>query len=324
MEPSPEVVSAELLRALRGSRSQVAFSRRLGFRSNVAHAWEGGRRSPPAATVLRAARVLKVDVEGGLRTFYGGVDPGWLSGADPATPDGVAALLRDLRRDQPIVEVAARAGVSRFQASRWLSGAAEPRLHELLRMVEATTHRMLDFVAVLVDPASLPSTAAAWRQLEGARTLFWRMPAAQLVLLGLDLAPYRALPAHDDAWLAARLGATREEVADAVEQLIATGQIRWSGAHLEPWRVATVDTRRDPDGGRRLRRWWAEQASARAEAPEASVSTNAFTVSEADYQRLVELYRSTFRQVRSIVAASAPSERVVIVQHVLAPLDRDG
>jgi len=62
-----EVMAAELLRALRGRRSQVAFSRRLGYRSNVAHTWETGKRWPTAAVTLRAARRVGVDLDAGLR-----------------------------------------------------------------------------------------------------------------------------------------------------------------------------------------------------------------------------------------------------------------
>ena len=39
-----ELLSRDLMRALRGERSQPAFSRGLGFRSNAAYLWEHGRR----------------------------------------------------------------------------------------------------------------------------------------------------------------------------------------------------------------------------------------------------------------------------------------
>ena len=35
-----EQIARELLVALRGKRSQTAWSRRLGYKSNVAYAWE--------------------------------------------------------------------------------------------------------------------------------------------------------------------------------------------------------------------------------------------------------------------------------------------
>ncbi len=42
-----------VVRALRGKRSQLAFSRRLGYSTNVAYAWEAGRRGPSTREAFR-------------------------------------------------------------------------------------------------------------------------------------------------------------------------------------------------------------------------------------------------------------------------------
>src|SRR5262245_38605960 len=51
-----EALAKELIRALRGKRSQVALSRRLKHRSNVLYAWEAGLRAPTAAGFLDLAK----------------------------------------------------------------------------------------------------------------------------------------------------------------------------------------------------------------------------------------------------------------------------
>lgn len=315
-----ERLASELLRAVRGPRSQVAFSRRLGYRSNVAATWEAGRRWPTAAVALQAAQRVGIDVGAGLRRFYK-VDTPVLRLHDVTSPEGVAAMLTDWKRDRAVTEIAQACGASRYQVSRWLSGASQPRLPEFLALVEGMTQRLLDFVAAVVDPAGLPSVARDWERLESARTLFWRMPAAQLVLLGLDLQPYQALPEHDDRWLAGRLGLDLFDVVTALDRLSHTGQIERDGAHWRPARVHTVDTRRHPEAGPALKRWWAGQALRRLDVPDASWSYNAFTVSADDLPAVVDLYRSTYRAMRALVAASEPAERVVLVQQVVVPLD---
>jgi transcriptional regulator with XRE-family HTH domain len=118
-----ETIAAELLRALRGRRSQTAFSRRLGYKSNVVYRWESGRSWPTAAAALRAAQKTGVALHAGLCEFYRR-PPHWLRHTDPASPEGVATLLRDLRGSLPIGELARRAGRSRFAVSRWLKGEA--------------------------------------------------------------------------------------------------------------------------------------------------------------------------------------------------------
>lgn len=317
---TPELIAPALLRALRGRRSQVAFSRWLGYSSNVAHTWEAGKRMPTAAVTWRAARRVGLDPDAGLQRFFR-VLPAELGDADLATPDGMAALLRALRGDLPIAELASRIGKSRFQVARWASGAAEPRLPDLLRYVDGCTSRLLDFVAVFVDPTSVDGLAAPWQRLESARTLFWRHPRAQLVLLALDLADYHALPSHDDHWLAQRLDLPLYEVVDDLERLARTGQIAHDGTRWRLADVQTVDTRRHPQAGQALKRWWADAARDRLGAPTTSSAYNVFSVSEADLARIVDLYRATFASLRAIVAASRPGERLVLVQSNVVPLD---
>jgi transcriptional regulator with XRE-family HTH domain len=319
MELDLDKVSAELVRALRGPRSQTAFARRLGYRSNAVYTWESGRRSPAASTFLVAARRAGVDLPAALATFLRG-QPGWLSGVDPASGEGVAALLSDLRGDTPIGLVAARAGRTRFQVSRWLKGAAEPRLPDFLRMIEATSLRVLDFVALFADPAELPSTRAAWERLAAARTLAWSSPWAQAVLLALELVPYQALAAHEDTWLAARLHLPVEEVQRALSLLLAAGQIRYSGSHYAPVEVAAVDVRGSP-AGTALKEFWLSVALERLRSGAPGLhSYNVFAVSEADLVRLEEMQRAHYRAIRSLVASSAPAERIALVALQTVPL----
>lgn len=60
-------LASDFLRALRGKRSQLAFSRRLGYRSNVVARWENHRCWPTAAGTLYAASRTGIDVRGRRR-----------------------------------------------------------------------------------------------------------------------------------------------------------------------------------------------------------------------------------------------------------------
>ncbi len=312
-------LASELLRALRGSRSQTAFSRRLGYRCNVAYTWEAGRRFPKASVSLAAMERVGIDVRGAYERFYR-EPPAWMHSVDPASPDGVAALLRDLKGTAPVTAVAERAERSRFAVSRWLKGQAEPRLPELLRMIEATSLRLLDWLAALVDPEQLPSIRQSWRQLEAARELTDSSPWAPGVLLALSLDAYAALPRHDDGWLAHRLGIDEAVVVRCLQLLATAGQIRRRGRHWHVLRLQSVDTRRS-GGGTGQKQWWSQVALERLQRGEDGLySFNLFTVSEADLARLRELQRAHYRAMRAIIAESEPGERVVLANLQLVPL----
>ena len=106
---------------LRGSRSQVAWSRRLGYASNVAYPWESGRRQPNASETLRAIARSGRNVAEGLTVFYGRPPP-WLAHTDPTSPQAVTQLLEDLRGDRTTTALARAAGLNRNAVSRWLLG----------------------------------------------------------------------------------------------------------------------------------------------------------------------------------------------------------
>jgi transcriptional regulator with XRE-family HTH domain len=319
-----ERIASEFVRVLRGNRSQTAFSRRLGSHANVVYTWESGRRFPTAAKALWAAERVGVDVRAAVSRFYR-TPPDWVASADFTSRDDVARLLDNLRGRTPLGDVAKRAGKSRFAVSRWLRGEAEPRLPDFLRLVEATSLRGLDFIAALADPSKMPGVAKAWAELEQARRAAYEMPWSQAVLRVLEIehAPNRT--AKD---VSRSLGISEEEAAPCLDMLESTGQIRKSGERFVVANVRAVDTRQNPEAGKKLKAFWSRGARETLERGAASphpedeglYSYNLFTVSEADYARLRELHLAYFRELRSIVAQSEPAERVVLANVQLLPL----
>ena len=257
-----KTLSRELIRALRGRRSQTAFSRRLGYKSNVAYAWESGRRAPSAAETMRAARRVGIEPAEVVRRFYR-AEPAWLASHDPATAEGITAWLSDLRGDTPVVPLAEASGLSRFSVARALSGEREPSLEDFLRLVEAASLRALDLCAAMVDPALLSSAAERWRRLEAQRRLAFEQPYTQAVQRALELRAYADLPHHEDGWIAARLGFPAEAERACLDALVSAGEIRWDGRRYRLAEGLAVDTRSSAETSRRLKVWWAEVGLAR-------------------------------------------------------------
>lgn len=317
-----DVVAAQLIRALRGRRSQTALSRRLGYRSNVLYTWESARRWPTAARFLQFARLTGLDLRAIVKRFHGRM-PARLARLDLASRAGVAALLDELRGTRSIAELARALGCSRSSVSRWLSGRTEPQLPDLLMLVEATTLRLLDFIAELVDPARIDAIAERWQMLEASRRVARETPWAHAVLRALELQAYQQLPRHEPGWIARRLDLDAEAERSGLGALETTGQVHRRKGRFVPAAVMTVDTRRDLRAEHSVRAWSARMGLERMQqSGEGVFSYNVFTVSEADLARLQELQRTFFRQLRAIVAASEPAERVAIANVQLFCLDR--
>lgn len=323
MAPKPfdfETLSSELLCALRGTRSQSAFARRLGYKSNIVYSWEAGRAFPTAAKALWAARCLGVDVQAALLALYR--KPPGDTRLDPTTPEGVAQFLCDLRGRTTVQQVARDTGISRFALSRWFKAEAQPRLPDFLRLVQSMSLRLLDLLGGLVDPLTLPSVRDAWRELELARQAIYREPWSQAVLRALELAAYRDLSPAEPGWIAARLGIPPEDEERALALLLATGQIEATLTGYTPvGEGSVVDTRRDADAAHALRLFWSEVALERLKKRHKGLfSHSVFAVSEHDLQRIRDLQKVYYQEVRAIVAQSQPVDHVVLLNVQLLPL----
>jgi transcriptional regulator with XRE-family HTH domain len=313
------LVARRFLVALRGQRSQVQWSRRLGYKSNVAYAWESGRRWPTGAETMRAAARSGIDVPAALERFYG-ASPTHLPD-DPTSPEGVARLLDDLRGRATVAELARRAGVSRYSLTRWLSAQTQPRLPDFLRVLHAASLRLVDFVACFVDPEDIEPLAGAWRALEARRRGAAELPWTQAVLRALELDDYRALDAHRAGWVASRLGIAVQAEEAALSFLVDTGQVRFDGRRYRPESLV-VDTRMAPEVGRRLKEHWTGVAAEKLrEGAPGQYSYNVFTVSRADLERIREMHLAYFRALRAVAAESDRAEVVAVVNVQLVPLE---
>jgi transcriptional regulator with XRE-family HTH domain len=311
-----ELASRELVRALRGRHSQAAVRRRLKRSSNVLHAWETGTRYPRASDLLQLLQLSGRAPLGLLNRFAP------CRGASPRALS--TSWLNGLVRDRSQAELARALAVNRNTIARWLAGTTEPRLPQLLALVEATTQRLLDFLGEASGPEPLPSVASAHVDLQLQRSLAYGRPWSHAVLRVLELEAYRSLPRHEPGFIAARLGITLEEEQQCLSALLRAKQIRKHAGRFRVRRVLAVDTRQDPAGNLALKRHWFGVAQSQLErhgvGADALASYNLFAISEADLERVRQAHLDYYERVRSIVAESKQPSRVVLTTIGLLPL----
>lgn len=311
-----ELASRELVRALRGRRSQTATRRRLRRSSNVLHAWETGNRYPSASDFLELLRLSGQAPQQLLSRFAP------CRGA--STRALVGSWLNALTRDRSHAELARGLGVNRNTVARWLAGTTEPRLPQLLAFLDATTQRALDFVAQVAPPEHLPSVAPAYRDLQEQRGLAYRMPWTHAVLRALELTQYRALPRHQPGFIAACTGVTLEQEEQCLAALLRAKQIQRRRGRYQVARVLAVDTQQDPAGNLALKQHWFEAAAGelaqRGVPADGLASYNLFAISEADLGRVRQAHLDYYERLRAIVAESKQPTRVVLATIGLVPL----
>lgn len=311
-------VARQFMRAVRGPRSQVAFSRRLGYRSNPVAEWEAGRRFPTAAEALRACALSKIDVSGAFAEFHPAAAV-HLSIDDA----GVAAWLDELRGGTPTQRIASRAERSRYAVARWLSGRARPRLPDFFGLVEAITGRLPELIAALVDVEQVPAVAPLFERLAAGRRLALDEPWAPAVMCLLETEAYRQLPRHSTDYVAGALGVHPGIVQRCLDRLASAGVITERGGLLEMVGELTVDPRATPGVMEAMKRHWIEVGLARLPEPRPGdyFGFNVFSVSRADLEEIRRIYEAAFRQVRARVSASEPKQAVAMLNVQLIDWD---
>lgn len=308
-----EALASEVIRALRGDRSQLAFSRRLGRASNVVYAWESGRSFPTAAETLRAAALRGHDVRAILARFAADRAPDFVDEPELDERARVASLLRGLKGSLTISELARRTGAQRTQVSRWLSGDIEPRLPDFLRVLDATTRAASSFLAELVPLSSLPSLGEPDGRRSAIRA-FLEHPAVYAVIVALGLDAYRRLPRHEPGWLAQRLGVHRASEELALSLLRDAGAIRWDGRR---WQIADdfgLDARDAPEVIAAARRHFARMGAARMESERPGrFNYVLLTVSDEGLAELQRMQAETFERLRAFATAQREVDHVVVV-----------
>jgi len=317
-----EQIAADWLRLIRGKRSQRGFSRRLGYSSNIAYRWETCVCFPKAREALELAKQGGEAGRASLNAFFGTSQPAPLLAVDLSSAAGVAELLRSLRGKTSLVELSRRSGHSRFAIARWLSGDAEPRLPELLSLIEAASFRLLDFLDCFTDVSKLPSVAEDFRALKAARKTAYDVPWSHAVLRALELADYAKLGKHRSGWVAKRLGISRDEEQRCLSALATARQIQLRDGLWVVDQTSTLDTRADPARSRRLKAEWLKVALARFEAGvSGTFGYNLMSISRTDLAKLRERHLAYFHDMQALVATSTPGECVVLFNTELFALD---
>ncbi len=310
------VASQQLIRQLRGKRSQLALSKRLGYKGNPVRGWEAGRRYPTALGTLLLAKKVGVDVEAGFRRFHTASEL-HLVGELAEDNQSLADWLMSLKGSVTVAELARRSGRSRYAIGRWLFGETKPRLPEFLELVDAITGRGSALVAELVDLKAIPALLAIHNKHQAARDLAFEEPWTEAIMRVLETQEYAQLPSYQPGWLSARLQISEETETRCVKRMVEAGIVAIRRGKLVRGANLAIDTGRDPQKVLALKRHWASVGVQRLEEEPRDLDLfayNAISLSREDLAKIRILLQHSYREIRSIVAATKREEVAALVQ----------
>jgi len=304
-----ELAARQLLRAMRGERSQRVLSRRLGYRGNPITDWEAGRSEPTMAEALRVAQLSNLPVYEAFER---------LSGVAPVPPCGaveVAAWLNSLRGSTAMTDLAERVGASRHAVRRWLSAATHIKVSDFLHVVDALTGRTPDLVGAMVDIRQVPSLCERFERMQLAKRVAFDVPWTEAVLRVLETRRYKEHEHGSDEFIAEWLQVDLADVQVALSKMIDAGIVQRVGRRYESVGTLSVDVRTKTDGLRAIKRHWLGVLAKRAtiQRPRDWFGYNVMSVSATDLELIRERMQSLFKEIRGTVSASEPAEEVGFV-----------
>lgn len=311
-------IAAQVLRAARGDVSQLAFSKKAGYQSNVAADWEHGRRFPTGEETLRICATLGINVRRALIEFHPSAADHLKYESSRNDVDGqeLTQWLTTLRGREPLNTIAERCGESRFAVSRWLQGQTKPRLPDFLRLIRVLTGRLPEFVGMLVPLSEIPMLEREFKKKESLRDLAFREPWTAAVHLALQTRPYTQLEEHVPGVLARQFHIPAEKEARCLRLLEIADLISWNGKKFHTQGELTVDTRNDLHRLAIIKNHWIDVVGRRAKLAYARdlISYDVFSCSKTDFEKLKALHRDYFKQARALIANSSSNEIVGLLQ----------
>lgn len=289
-------ISKELVKTIRGRKSQIQLSQKLGFGGNQVYRWESGLRKISWLDFVALAKTCKCPLADSLDRLF--KYNGKLS--------DTTRLTQFLVGDAKIVKVSQETMISRFAISKWLKGVSSPSLEEIILLIHHCQHALFEFLDDLVGMENVPSLRDEYAKRKAEKNLYYNNPVIDAVLCCLELKTYKKLKAHRDGFIATALGISIEEERLALSGLLAVDAIVTEAGKYK-LSSNRPDLRGDFEGERQIRRYWYERAvrvinEAHSRADVVGLGCAVFPVSGTMMEKVRQEYSDFYFRLRSLLA----------------------
>lgn len=200
-------LTRQLVVQLRGEDSQRALSKDLGFSFNQIGKWESGATQMSWNDLAALARHRQLNIESSFRRFF------WTFRGEFSPRNVIQFFLNDHRF--------ARGSVYRSPETtrRLKAGEAQVMVADVLELMALQPPLLLGWISQLVDAHALPAIATVFQSFSTQIELVMNDPLTVFVEAALALDGYRALPEHDDRYLARHATCSLAELRSTLKTL---------------------------------------------------------------------------------------------------------
>jgi|GEM_PF-3467194 len=220
----------ELLKRLRGERSQEVLNRKFGFTFNQIYRWESGVTKMSWNEFTQFCHYLDIPLEK--------ITTSLITGLPEEAPISSPNLIRQLLGNMGIEKFATRYKLSRKAVSKWLSGDSTPNLEQVLFLFHNHAGQLVKWLDKLVGSEHLPSMKQTILRLRIREAVTYKYPEVSLILNYLQTKPFLTQTHYRPGALAKKFGLTVEQEEEIMQGLLQSGTIV---PHKESFRVGRYD-----------------------------------------------------------------------------------
>jgi transcriptional regulator with XRE-family HTH domain len=242
------VLSSELVRAVRGKRSQARVNLKLGHSFNRMYRWESGQQSISWMDFVQLCEVCKIDLAGILRKHFGFSAP----------LKNYGALVKILMGEQSGQQMASSLGVSSYVVRSWRSERTVPSLEKILLLIHVSMMIIPEFCAEFSVAEPLPSLRAIVKQRQEVKKLLYQYPWIEPAIVSLSLDVYLRQKGHPPGFLQERVGITHAQEEMMFAELLRLGVVEKKQGKYSVL-LPHIDTRGNLQGSSQIRSYWLEK-----------------------------------------------------------------
>lgn len=201
----------ELLRAIRGNRSQNQLNHKLGYNFNRIAKWESGAQKIPWSNFVDLCLTCRVGLPAALkRTFL-------IKRHEIKNEQKVVKLIIG---DSPLEDIAKNLKTSKYSISSLFTGKTSPKLNTILQLINSKSEGLLyAFISELVDTKDIASIKHLRDSFETEINFFSKNPIAMGITHAMLTNGYKNLKKHKIGFIASLLNISVKEEQFLIKKL---------------------------------------------------------------------------------------------------------
>lgn len=183
-------IATEVIRALRGTYTQMHLSQRLGYTTNQVYRWESGSRSISWNDFVRLCEATQAPLSRAIKiTGY------------TKKPSDTLSLLKHLRAQKSISELSHSTKLSQHTLANWYGSKSTPHLSHFLLFFDKHLNMLTDILEFLVNLDELKTLHQIHKDTLKKKNSLHRHPELMSIYAALDLEEYKNMPCHQSGWI---------------------------------------------------------------------------------------------------------------------------